>query len=782
MVQPIRPAMSSAGIISSNRLAVVFSLAIVAGLGAMLLRKFLFGSKALLFLDIGSDTYYSYYAYYFMLAQYLADLRLPFWSFQLGAGTSVASMFQFLYDPFSLVYFVAGAHKIATLVAWIFFLKIVVSAGCMLAYTRYLQLSPQVSSVASLMWAFNGFLMLWGQHFFFGSWVAFLPLFFLGVERYWQERRWGLLVLSAAFYVLNLAIFVQVIVFMAFYLLARSAWEYPRIGIGGCMKRVLGCAALVAAGMSLSAVLWLPEYYVLSSSPRIASDPLQRLLVVVRALFVPNESDYYVSMVNRIFSNNFEGLGSAYKGFKNYYESLQLYAGLLPLLIIPQAWSVLAGHERRLVLGGVGLILAALASSGFSMMMNGLQYPSYRWGYGVIFLEIGLTAFLLQRMLRTGRMNMPLLGGAVVVLAVAMAWLHDVNELPLEALLCLLGLLAAQALVLWAWVALRWRQLSYALTVGILCYAFFIEHGPTFIQRSTQHKDFQARGESPFFDDGLRAVQKIHSQDRGFFRIEKNHWILSLNDSVVQGYFGVDTYNSLNTPAYMDVVRQFGISKRLTVVQWNSLVHPYLADVLAVKYHLTKDSANVPRGAVLQGHAGDVEIFERRSALPFGFTYDAYISKPLLEQLTVTERERALLQAAVVDEKDQGGLTVLDRLAPTMAEDEVRQARRETVLELVEMEEDKLVGEIRLNAPRLLFLPIPYDRGWSASVNGESAKIVRVNYGFMGIHLGAGQHQVTLRFVPPLMTTGLILSIISLLLIAGMHARKLIRLPLKTKE
>lgn len=779
MLSPISYEKPSPGITRLNRGAVPVFLAVVAALAVVLLREFLFDSKALLFLDIGSDTYYSYYAYYFMLAQYLADFHLPFWSFQLGAGTSVVSMFQFLYDPFSLVYFFAGTSKIAALVAWIFLFKTVLSAGCMFAYSRYLQLSPQVSSIASLLWAFNGFLMLWGQHFFFGSWVVFLPLLFLGVERYWQERRWGLLVLTAAFYVLNLAIFVQVIVFMALYLMARSAWDYSRIGIGGCIKKIAGCVALVVTGMSLSAVLWLPEYYVLSSSPRIASDPLQRLLAVVRALFSSNESAYYFSLVNRIFSNNFEGVGSNYKGFKNYYESLQLFAGLLPLLVIPQAWSVLADRERRLVLVGVGLILAALALPGFSMVMNGLQYPSYRWGYGVIFFEIGLTAFLLQRLMRNQRINTPLLGGSVFALAVVISWLHDANDLPLENLLFLLGMLSAQALVLWAWITLRWRQLSYIIMLGLLCYAFVFEHSPTFMLRSAQHKDFQARGESPFFDDGLRAIQKLKSQDKDFFRTEKNHWILSLNDSAVQGYFGVDTYNSLNTPAYMDVVRQFNISNRLTVVQWNSLVYPYLADILSVKYHLTKDSKKLPPGAVFHSSVGDVEIFERRSALPFGFTYDAYIPESLLTQLTASERERALLQAAVVDEKNQGDLTALVKLAPTVEEDALRKKRREKALYLIEMQEDNISGEIHLDEPLLLFLPIPYDRGWSVSVNGESAKIIRVNYGFMGIHLGAGLHKINLRFVPPLMTTGFALTCISIFLIIGIRARKYILAPRK---
>ncbi|HCL86369.1 MAG TPA: hypothetical protein DIC45_07715 [Comamonadaceae bacterium] len=753
-------------------LGLLLLLVVAAGLAATLLRDFLFGPNVLLFLDIGSDTYYSYYAYYSLLARYVSELRLPFWSFQLGAGTSIVSLFQFLYDPFSLVYFAAGAQHIATLIAWTFLLKTVLSAGFMFAYARYLQLSQHVAAIGGLLWAFNGFLMLWGQHFYFGSWVVFMPLLFLGIERYWRERRWGLIVLATAVLVLNLAIFVQAIVFVALYLLARGVWDLPRIGARACVGRVAGCAAFVAVGMGLSAVLWLPEYYVLSSSPRIASDPIRRLLELFHGLTAPHPSGYYLSLVSRVFSNNLQGVGSAYKGFLNYYESLQLYAGLLPLLVIPQVWAVFAARERWCVLGGIGVMLTALVSPGFAMVMNGLQYPSYRWGYGVVFLVIALTVFVLQRMLQMRRVHVPLLAGTAVLLGVTMAWVAAVHELPGLVLWLLLSLLLAQVVALALWIRAQRRWLPFAMLLATLCCAFFLEHYPTFMQRSTQQKNFDIKGESPFFDDGLRAVQSLHAQDRGLFRLEKNHWILSLNDSAVQGYFGLDSYNSLNTPAYLDLVLSFGITERLTVVQWNSLTHPYLADVLAVKYHLTRDSAKVPLDAVFHSRHGSVEIYERRSALPFGFTYDTYIPADLLAQLPAAERERALLQASIVGDQDLGSLRALERLAPPSVDDAARQARRTQALELLAMEEDKLVGRIRLDTPRLLFLPIPYDQGWSAAVNDEPVKLVRVNYGFMGIHLGPGDHTITLRYVPPLMKAGGVLSIISVLLLVGLRTRK----------
>ena len=473
-------------------------LLLAAALGSALLGSFLFGKKVLLYFDIGADTYFSYYAFYHLLTQYLTDLSLPFWSFRLGAGTSIVSLYQFLFDPFSLIYYAAGVQHIATLVAWTFLLKAVLGAGFAYAYVRYLRVSPQVAVLAALLWAFNGFLMLWGQHFFFGSWVVVLPLLFLGVERFWREGRWLLLVLVAAYLALNIAIFFQVTVFFVLYLLARCTWDAPRLGARRCMTNVAGAMALLALGMGLSAVLWLPEYYLLSSSPRIASDPMTRLLTILRSVMTLGDPAYYWSAASRVFSNNLQGTGPTYKGFLNYYESLQLYAGLLPLLVLPQCWTVLKARERWLTLTGIGLALAAIASPAFAFLMNGMQYPSYRWGYGVIFGEIALSAYLLHRMLQTRAIQMPLLAATTVALAAAVVSLTVVQEPPAPNPLPLVGLLVAHAVLLVLWVRMQRRWIAFLALVAVLCVELMVEHYPTFMQRGAMNKDFERNGESHF--------------------------------------------------------------------------------------------------------------------------------------------------------------------------------------------------------------------------------------------------------------------------------------------
>lgn len=61
--------------------------------------------------------------------------------------------------------------------------------------------------------------------------------------------------------------------------------------------------------------------------------------------------------------------------------------------------------------------------------------------------------------------------------------------------------------------------------------------------------------------------------------------------------------------------------------------------------------------------------------------------------------------------------------------------------------------DIRLRAnndePRLLFLGIPYDKGWSLYDNGKEIEVMRVNVGFMGTYLAPGEHELILKYRTP---------------------------------
>jgi len=71
-------------------------------------------------------------------------------------------------------------------------------------------------------------------------------------------------------------------------------------------------------------------------------------------------------------------------------------------------------------------------------------------------------------------------------------------------------------------------------------------------------------------------------------------------------------------------------------------------------------------------------------------------------------------------------------------------------------------GKITAKTNDILFLSIPYDRGWSAKVNRENVPLEKLG-GFLGLKMEKGTHDVELQFIPEGLVLGSTISIISLL-------------------
>ncbi|GFH40188.1 ABC transporter permease [Lactococcus insecticola] len=63
-----------------------------------------------------------------------------------------------------------------------------------------------------------------------------------------------------------------------------------------------------------------------------------------------------------------------------------------------------------------------------------------------------------------------------------------------------------------------------------------------------------------------------------------------------------------------------------------------------------------------------------------------------------------------------------------------------------------------------LFITVPYDKGWSAKVDGKSVTVKQAQTGFMRVPVSKGQHKVQLRFVPQGLKAGSICFVIAIVL------------------
>jgi uncharacterized membrane protein YfhO len=73
----------------------------------------------------------------------------------------------------------------------------------------------------------------------------------------------------------------------------------------------------------------------------------------------------------------------------------------------------------------------------------------------------------------------------------------------------------------------------------------------------------------------------------------------------------------------------------------------------------------------------------------------------------------------------------------------------EDVLENVVMDTNQITGTISLDEDKILVLSIPYQKGWTAYVDGEKTELSRANYMYMALSLEAGEHTIELTYEIP---------------------------------
>lgn len=118
------------------------------------------------------------------------------------------------------------------------------------------------------------------------------------------------------------------------------------------------------------------------------------------------------------------------------------------------------------------------------------------------------------------------------------------------------------------------------------------------------------------------------------------------------------------------------------------------------------------------------------------------------------------MRAASFDEEAFTGL--IDELRQTAAQD-------------LEVADTAVEGTIQAPRDGLVFTSIPFDKGWKAVVDGKTVAPVKVGDAFLAYPVTAGEHRVSLRFIPYGLVPGAVVSGLTLAGILALFAWRRMR-------
>lgn len=84
--------------------------------------------------------------------------------------------------------------------------------------------------------------------------------------------------------------------------------------------------------------------------------------------------------------------------------------------------------------------------------------------------------------------------------------------------------------------------------------------------------------------------------------------------------------------------------------------------------------------------------------------------------------------------------------------------------EITSFSDTEITGNINALNDGVMFLSIPYEKGWTVYVDGEKAETTEVLSAMLGVKLSAGQHSIKLEYTPEGFVTGIAVSCTALIL------------------
>lgn len=598
---------------------------------------FYFNGKSLVWSHDGVPQHINALAYY---GKYLRNvlktlvfdhkISLPMWDMHIGYGSDILTTLHYyvIGDPLTLFSVFVPEKNTEILYEILIFLRIYLAGITFSIYCFYRENPKQATFIGCLVYIFAGWTIYASmKHPYFSNPMIYLPLVLMGIDKVYKKEKPYLFIWATAVAAMsNFYFFYMISIFMVLYAAFRYFGIFRKRSVKDVFQWFLKFAGFYLVALMIAALIFLPVVMTLFGTERFQAQNYVPLLY---------DRIYYEKYLGCLIGENMIQWGVAgYSAVamagvfvifskKKKYTGLKLGFVLLNLfLLIP-----FAGH-----------------------VLNGFSYVSNRWiwAYGMLIAYILVQAYpeLFTLQMREKRRIFIMLLVFCVLALVSKSARTERNSMAV-----MLLVLAVFTVLSYGNIFMQGKYLC-GMLVAVLVTSIILNVSYQYSYEKNYLSEFEEKN---------RALEELQDGP--------DRTILSLDGSSSSRYDQYKTGSYVNTAMYMGTnstsyyfsVANGNISRFFEEMYLNtpwdyhysSLDGRTILDRLAsVKYFAVKRNGY---GYIPYGYDEEAastkkyRIYEDEDSLPLGYTYDSWISREKYEKLSVTEKQQALLQGAVVE-------------------------------------------------------------------------------------------------------------------------------------
>lgn len=684
-----------------------------------------------------------------------------FWSWATDLGSNFIGSYSFytLGSPFFWLSMIFPASFFPYVIGPMLMLKYCVAGLTAYGYMKRYVKDPHYAAVGALLYAFSGFSVVNLMFNHFQDVIALFPLLLAGMDRLVEDKRRGWFAFAVALNAtLNFFFFIGEVVFLILYFcirfLAVNFKKYIRVLPQCLLEGVLGVG--MACFLFLPAILFTaanPRLNIFLYGPSALTFDGARYLEIIKAFLMPADLMPYQSA---IFDSDFTS-SSAY---------LPLFG---PVLVIAMMIGSRKNWMTRITFLSMIMACVPLFNSLF-YVLNAAYYA--RWFYMPVLIMALMSAVALEKRNEINSRKGLLATAIATVLLAAFLLFYPWSQsersavfhpdLFLAYLSAALAGLAATYYLVW-----RFKNVKHWIPIATSAVVLFTAGLGLFnIEATNSIYSYQSGSNiyNTLIKTGARLDQILPKSEDYRVKISDD----GSNLPMVSNTPTVNSFTSMVNGSIFSFYNSIGAPRDVkTVVPGD---YYGLEPLLSQRFYIdtVKDNSLHPYAQFNNG-TNTVYIYENKNVLPIGFTYDYYITQSQFNMIPAEYRHFALLKAVVLSSSEIG--QVKDFLLP-LPQSQLNsvsngyylqdvQARASEASIYFHRDQRGFTSKILANSQKYAFFSVPYDKGWSATVNGQPVKILNAD-GFMIVPVNDGTNTIRFNYFTPGLMAGIFISLLSL--------------------
>ncbi len=692
------------------------------------------------------------------------------WGWAIDLGSSVVNSFTFylLGSPFFWLSCIFPDRWIPYVMPWLLMFKFAVGSLGAYGYIRRYSKTDNLRLVGAMLYTFCGFSIynIFFNHFIES--VVFFPYLIWALDEFMYNDRKALFPLIVGLNLVNnYFFFIGQVVFLFIYFTVRIITkEY------GCtIKKFLNLAFESLLGCAIGMILFIPARVSVMDNPRVGRwhtgfgiwmyRTVQQYFAILSSALLPPDPPYIPSLftsgaIKWTSMSAFVALGGifGYIVFRKYCRRSSFFV-IFTVSIIFALVPVLNSS------------FYAFNSSYYSrwfympvMMLVVMNIQSFAMEKEKIFYGLKWTRIITRGLLLFGLTPVKNDDSFFIGLAdqVAIYWVNI-----LVAFLCIY---VAYLIVSNYWDKPSYEQKLMSGALATIMLFGLLHMGLT--------KMPQWNGDKLYRPQNYDILDTFGFEDeQSNFRMDAYNCFDNL------GLFTdvpcIQFFNSTVSPSIMEFYPEVGVKRDVSSKPQPS--NYALRSLLSVKYivlpnweeeNFIKEATTVSYTKIHQSYPYTIYIND--NFIPMGFCYDMYVNEDMISVISPGNRSLVLMRALYIDESliekydlplvkiDED--TLYNYSFDAFMNDVVK--RRNMCSSYFEQKKDGFVCRINLNQGNLVFFSVPYDKGFTAYVNGVESDVEKVNFGLCAVYAPAGENEIIFKYRTPYMRTGIAVSLTGL--------------------